>query len=64
MSNVSTIETKRESIGVGTIVTLKTGGPSMVVSERTAEKFHCHWHMENGEILEAWLPANVLKVKP
>lgn len=64
MSNVSTIETKRETIGEGTIVTLKTGGPAMVVSERTATKAHTIWHADNGELCQFWFLLSCLKVKP
>ena len=40
---ISTIEAKRESIGAGSIVTLKTGGPAMVVSERSTSNPAPRW---------------------
>lgn len=61
---ISTIEAKRESIGAGSIVTLKTGGPAMVVSERSTDKACCHWHEESGELNTMWIPLCCLKVKP
>jgi len=45
------------------IVTLKTGGPAMVVIERLADKVHAYWHEESGSLHEAWIPAIALKVK-
>jgi len=63
MSNISSLETKRESIGVGSVVTLKTGGPSMVVMERSAEKAHCIWHLDNGDSVNQWIPIACLEVK-
>lgn len=52
----------RESIGAGDIVTLKSGGPKMVVSERTADKAHCVWHFDNGDSCWQWFPIVVLQV--
>ncbi len=62
MSNVEPLP-QRESIGPGVIVTLKTGGPAMVVTERLADKVHAYWHEESGSLHEAWIPAIALKVK-
>lgn len=61
---VALLNASRDSIGAGSIVTLKTGGPAMVVLERTTDKAHCQWHKEDGELLEAWIPTIALKVKP
>lgn len=61
---VALLNASRESIGPGTIVTLKTGGPAMVVTERTADKAHAFWHADNGELSTFWFPIVALKVKP
>lgn len=63
MSNVEQIAGRRESIGPGSIVTLKTGGPAMVVSERSTDKALCTWHTEDGDMIDAWVPTVCLKVK-
>lgn len=52
----------RESIGAGDLVTLKSGGPKMVVAERTADKAHCVWHFDNGDSCWQWFPLVVLQV--
>lgn len=61
---VALLNVTRESIGAGSIVTLKTGGPAMVVSERTADKANCLWHQENGDMVSMWINLVCLKVKP
>lgn len=61
---VAILNATRESIGAGTIVTLKTGGPAMVVSERTTDKANCLWHQEDGNIVSMWINLVCLKVKP
>ncbi|MBK8467813.1 MAG: DUF2158 domain-containing protein [Chloracidobacterium sp.] len=61
---IALLDAARHSIGVGTLVTLKTGGPAMVVSERSAEKAHTIWHADSGELCQFWFPICVLKVKP
>ena len=63
MTKLATISAT-ESIGPGTIVTLKTGGPAMVVTERTAEKVHVHWHDADGALYDTWIAAIAVKVKP
>lgn len=59
--NVTSFEST--SIGAGTVVTLKTGGPAMVVSERSTDKACCHWHEESGELNTMWIPMCCLKVR-
>lgn len=59
--NITKIE--RRTIGVGSIVRLKSGGPDMVVSERSSESAHCYWHIENGECYFSWIPLCVLELK-
>lgn len=63
MNNISNLEAKRESIGAGTVVTLKTGGPSMVVETRTADKAYCNWHNDSGDLLRDWVALVCLQVK-
>lgn len=63
MTKLATISAV-ESIGPGTIVTLKTGGPAMVVTERSSDKVRALWHEDNGGLHDAWLPAIAVKVKP
>lgn len=52
-----------DPIGAWTIVTLKTGGPAMVVSERTTDKAHCLWHQEDGDMVAMWINIVCLKVR-
>jgi uncharacterized protein YodC (DUF2158 family) len=59
--NITKIE--RKTIGVGSIVMLKSGGPNMVVSERSSESAQCYWHTDNGECHFSWLPLRVLELK-
>lgn len=63
MTKLATISAV-ESIGPGTIVTLKTGGPAMVVTERSADKVNTHWHDSEGALHDAWIPVIAVKVKP
>lgn len=60
--NITAIE--RKTIGVGSVVRLKSGGPNMTVSERSSESANCYWHTENGECHFSWLPLRVLELKP
>lgn len=62
MSNISTIESKREVIAEGSIVRLKSGGPSLTVMVRKADMVLCQWHIENGSIDTAWLQTSCLEV--
>lgn len=62
-TNITSIAGKRDSIAAGSIVEMKTGGPSMVVETRTAEKAYCVWHNNDGDVLRDWLPLVCLKVK-
>ena len=61
--NVKALIDRRESIGPGSIVILKTGGHDMVVENRCAEKAYCIWHNSSGDIYKDWLPIICLKVK-
>lgn len=63
LSKFASILHPGESIGPGTIVTLKTSGPAMVVIERSADKVNVIWHDENGQLHETWLPIIAVKVK-
>lgn len=60
---VALLDAARSTIGPGTLVTLKTGGPSMVVAERSADKINALWHSEDGELCQFWFPVHCLKVK-
>lgn len=60
---VTSLEGRRESIGPGTIVTLKPGGPHMVVEMRNADRAHCIWHNADGDIFKDWIPIICLRVK-
>ena len=60
-NKIATIE--RKTVGCASIVTLKSGGPKMTVTERTADKAHCLWHGEDGELCSFWFPLAVLEVK-
>lgn len=62
--NITAIAGKRETIAPGSTVELKTGGPSLVVEVRTAEKAYCVWHNAEGDLLRDWVPIVCLKVKP
>lgn len=62
--NVTTLETKRKSIESGALVTLKTGGPKMVVHERGADRVHCWWHDNEGNLIHDWLPTSILVAAP
>jgi hypothetical protein len=53
----------RESIGVGSIVELKSGGPPMTVKSRTADEANVIFHNADGEILTGTVPLNCLKVR-
>ena len=53
-----------ESFGPGSIVTLKTGGPSMVVTERSADKVRALWHDGEGSLHDTWIPTIAVKVRP
>lgn len=61
--NVKALIDRRESIGPGTMVMLKTGGPTMVVEMRNADRAYCIWHNNDGDIFKDWIPVICLKVK-
>lgn len=62
MSNISTIESKREVIAEGSTVRLKSGGPNLTVMVRKADMVLCQWHVENGSIDSAWLQTACIEV--
>lgn len=62
MSKIASISTS-EAIGPGAIVMLKTGGPTLVVTERTADKVHVYWHDNEGAMYDIWIPTIAVKVK-
>ena len=59
--NVKQLKTA-ESIGPGSLVVLKTGGPPIVVVERTPDKARCLWHDNEGDLHDLWIPTIALKV--
>lgn len=60
-SNVRSIT--RESIGPGTVVKLKSGGPHMTVIERSTNWAYVTWHKDDGnDVLKDWLPTSCLEV--
>ena len=59
--NVKQLKTT-ESIGPGSLVVLKTGGPCLVVVERISDKAHCLWHDNDGSLHDLWIPTIALKV--
>lgn len=42
--NITSIAKARDSIGVGSIVELKSGGPPMTVKTRTPDEAYVMWH--------------------
>lgn len=60
--NITTLS-GHKTIGAGSIVTLKSGGPNMTVAERSSEKAHCLWHADSGELCSFWFPLGVLTVR-
>jgi len=61
--NIRTVSSARESIGVGSIVELKSGGPPMTVMLRAAEAVQVIWHNAEGDIYKEMVPLAVLKVR-
>ena len=58
------LERTLESIGPGSVVTMKSGGPAMTVAERSADKAYCIWHDDDGDVSHYWFPICTIKVKP
>lgn len=50
-------------IAAGSIVTLKCGGPSMIVTERSVDKVHVLWHEMDGALHEIWMPVMAVKAE-
>ena len=61
--NIKQITGGRESIGVGSIVQLKSGGPPMVVRSRTADEACVIWHNADGDMFRDMVPIFCLKVR-
>lgn len=60
---ITPLDSKREIIAPGTLVMLKTGGPTMVVEMRNADGAYCIWHNNEGDVFKDWFPTICLKVK-
>lgn len=53
----------REIIGGGTVVRMKSGGPSMTVIERSTNWAYVTWHKDDGnDVLKDWIPISCLEV--
>jgi len=61
--NIKPISAGRESIGVGSIVELKSGGPPMTVKARTADEAVVYYHDAEGALYKELLPLCILKVR-
>lgn len=61
--NVKPISSARESVGIGSIVELKSGGPPMTVKARTADEALVYFHDADGALYQELLPLSVLKVR-
>jgi uncharacterized protein YodC (DUF2158 family) len=61
--NIKQISAGRESIGVGSIVELKSGGPPMTVMLRTPDTAQVIWHNAEGDMYKEMVPLAVLKVR-
>jgi uncharacterized protein YodC (DUF2158 family) len=61
--NIKSISAGRESIGVGSIVELKSGGPPMTVVLRTPDVAQVIWHNAEGDLYRDLVPLNCLKVR-
>ena len=61
---VTTFSTTPNPIIPGALVTLKQGGPAMVVMARTEHEAFVAWHNDTGDLFEKLLPLVALKVKP
>lgn len=61
MSNVSTIEAKRETFVTGSVVTLKSGGPRMTIIDVAGHMCCCSWHKDDGDTTSVWFPVAALK---
>ena len=53
-----------QPLSVGDVVTLKTGGPAMVIMEKSDTRAHCCWHKDDGDMVRDWVPLACLKAKP
>jgi uncharacterized protein YodC (DUF2158 family) len=63
INNLKQISAARESIGVGSIVELKSGGPPMTVVLRTPDVAQVIWHNAEGDMYRDIVPLAVLKVR-
>lgn len=61
---VALLNAARSTITIGTTVTLKSGGPAMVVTGEQPGSVYCTWHKDDGDLLRDWIPLVAVKVKP
>ena len=61
--NIKQISTGRDSIGVGSIVELKSGGPPMTVKTRMVDEVCVVWHNADGDLFKDIVPISCLKVR-
>jgi uncharacterized protein YodC (DUF2158 family) len=61
--NIKPISSARESIGAGSVVELKSGGPPMTVKSRTADEAMVYFHDAEGGLYKEMIPLCVLKVR-
>jgi uncharacterized protein YodC (DUF2158 family) len=61
--NIRTVSSARESIGVGSIVELKSGGPPMTVKSRTSDEAMVYFHDAEGGLYKEMIPLCCLKVR-
>jgi uncharacterized protein YodC (DUF2158 family) len=61
--NIKPISSARESIGAGSVVELKSGGPPMTVIVRTPDAAQVIWHNAEGDMYREMVPLCCLKVR-
>lgn len=53
----------RETIGPGYVVRMKSGGPNMVVIERSTNWAYLTWQKDDGnDVLKDWVPISCLEL--
>ena len=63
MLGTPNVQPIRESIGPGSVVRMKSGGPSMVVIERSTNWAYVTWHKDDGnDVLKDWIPTACLEL--
>ena len=60
--NLKTISTHRDSISVGSVVELKSGGPPMTVKARMPDEAYVVWHNADGDLFKDVIPLCCLKL--